>query len=69
MWRRHKSDRRESPETRAEKEKALYAQAERERIEAQWPKVQRITGGIREALERNHFGEQLTLAALRRRSP
>ncbi|WP_171048451.1 DUF7620 family protein [Nocardia cyriacigeorgica] len=47
---------------------AERAKAERRRVEAQWPAVQRLSGQLNTAIERNHFGESIELAWLRRRA-
>ena len=67
MWRR-RSKSRESAATREARVSAERAKAERRRVEAQWPAVQRLSGQLNTAIERNHFGESIELAWLRRRA-
>ncbi len=69
MWpRRPKTDQSDESETvREARAAADTAAAEREQIEAQWPAVRKIGGGLQKALDRNHFGESIERAwALRR---
>jgi hypothetical protein len=72
MWRRRQSnpDREtetESEDVRRAREAAEAAISERRRIEAQAPAAEAIGATLRDAISRNHFGEQID-AAFRRRS-
>jgi len=69
MWLRRKNERNtESEPVRCAREAAERAEERRRNISAQWDVVDRISGDIKKVLKENHFGEQLTLAALRRNS-
>lgn len=68
MWRRRSKSRAESDATREARVSAQRAEAERRRIEAQWPSVQRISAQLNHAIERNHFGESIELALRRKRA-
>lgn len=66
MWRRR--SRSESDEVRRAREEAKRAAAQRQKVEAQLPAAQEIGASLRTALERNHFGESIERALLRRGS-
>lgn len=67
MWRRRQSNPdRESDAVRRAREAAESALRERRKIEAQAPAAQAIGAKLRDALERNHFGEQIDAAFARR---
>lgn len=70
MWRRrsNRPDNHgcESEAVRAAREAAERAERERRRAEAKEPQARRIGGAIRDALERNGFGETIDIALSRR---
>lgn len=66
MRRRRKSNPPESETTKKAREAAERAEAERRRVESQWPDVNRIGAALEKALHRNHFGEQLEKSFTRR---
>ncbi|WP_443678196.1 DUF7620 family protein [Nocardia pulmonis] len=67
MWRRRRNSPPESDETRKAREAAERAEAQRRRVEARWPDINRIGAALENALRRNHFGEQIERSfALRR---
>lgn len=67
MWlRKRKVDQCESHDVRQAREEAAKAEERKRKVDAQWDSVERISGTISFVLGRNHFGEQLTRAALRR---
>lgn len=68
MWlRRPRKPDTEPDEVRRAREAAEHAIREQAAIEAQAPAAQAIGAALRDALARNHFGEQID-AAFRRRS-
>lgn len=71
MFRRSKkTDRRrcEPEEVREARRSAERAAAQRRQVEQKAPEAERIGSAIRDALERNHFGESIELAWTLRRN-
>lgn len=69
MFRRSKKTERrcEPDEVREARRAAEQAAAQRRRVEEKAPEAQKIGSAIRDALERNHFGESIELAWTLRR--
>lgn len=68
MWRRPSKTEPESDAVRRARDTARKASIQREQVEAGLPEAQAIGSQLRKALERNHFGESIERALLRRGS-
>ncbi len=66
MWRRRSKTECEPENVRRAREAAERAAMQRRRVEAQASDAREIGAEIREALRRNHFGEQIDRAFRRR---